>query len=369
MELVVVPQLAFLALAGIVGGLVLLVRGFGAYRTAGLIEGTSTSTVTSLAVGEVRVTGVVEPAELSLVSPLQSMPCVYYRSSIHQSSGRDSRTVLEEERAVGFRVRDSSGSVRVFPNGARFDVPAQFAESSGMFGDAPAGLLLRTGPAIGPGQPDREVQIAALLTVNPALGPGDDRGAGAVAWRFGGLGAVRPGTGQLQYREARIELGEVVTIMGQALPFDQVADPAGADVGGSGEGAFGTGGDPEVAADLAAARAAGRLAPDAATAWGNAAIPGFGVGHPVVAPVLDPAAHALPLATTGQADRAKHTFEIEPEELVLAASPGAPLTVALGPPAEAAGRQESRFLVGLLGAVLAIAAAVALALMLTGGFG
>ncbi|MDQ6794158.1 MAG: hypothetical protein M3067_04950 [Chloroflexota bacterium] len=368
MELVVVPQLAFLAVAGIVGGLVLLVRGFGAYRTAGLIEGTSTSTVTSLAVGEVRVTGVVEPAELSLISPLQSVPCVYYRWSIHESSGRDSRTVLEEERAVGFRVRDATGTVRVFPSGAGFDVPAQYSESTSMFGEAPTGLLLRTGPSIGPGEPDREVQVAALLTVNPALGPGDDRGAGAVAWRFGGLGAVRPGTGQLQYREARIELGQVVTIVGQTLPFDQLPDPAGADVGGSG-GAFGAGGDPEIAADLAAARAAGRLAPDAATAWGNAAIPGFGVGHPVVAPVLDPAAHALPLATAEQADRAKHTFVIGPEELVLAASAGAPLTVALGPPAEAAGRQESRFLVGLLGAVLAIAAAVALALMLPGGFG
>ena len=55
MELVVIPQLAFLAVAGIVGGLSLLIRGFGAYRAAGLIEGTSTSTVASLAVGEVRV--------------------------------------------------------------------------------------------------------------------------------------------------------------------------------------------------------------------------------------------------------------------------------------------------------------------------
>ena len=369
MELVVIPHLAFLAVAGIVGGLGLLVRGFGAYRTAGLIEGTSSSTVTSLAAGEVRVTGVVEPAEVSLISPLQSVPCVYYRSSIHESSGRDSRTVLEEERAVGFRVRDSTGSVRVFPNGAGFDVPAQFAESTGMFGVASTGLLLRTGPAIGPGEPDRAMQVAALLTVNPAFGPVDDGGAGAVAWRFGRLGALRAGTGQVQYREARIEPGQVVTIVGQALPFDQLSDPAGADVGGSDENPFGGGGDPEIAADLAAARAAGRLAPDAATAWGNAAIPGFGAGQPVSAPVLDPAAHSLPLATARQAERARHTFEIKPEELVLAAAPGIPLTVALGPPSEAASRQEGRFLVGLLGAALAIAAAVALALMLPGGFG
>ena len=48
MELVIVPQLAFLAVAGILGGLGLLVRGFGAYQAAGLIEGTSTSTVAFL---------------------------------------------------------------------------------------------------------------------------------------------------------------------------------------------------------------------------------------------------------------------------------------------------------------------------------
>jgi hypothetical protein len=366
-ELVVIPQLAFLAVAGIIGGLSLLVRGFGAYRAAGLIEGTSTSTVASLAVGEVRVSGIVEPAELTLISPLQSVPCVYYRSSIHESSSRDSRTILDEERAVGFRLRDATGSVRIFPNGGGFDVPAQYAETTGMFGDAPAGLLLRTGPAIGPGEPDRAMQMAALLNVNPALGPSDERGAGAVVWRFGGLGGLRAGTSQRQYREARIEPGQVVTVIGQALPFDQLPDPAGADVGGSGE--VGGGGDPEIAADLAAARAAGRLAPDAATAWGNAAIPGFGLGHPVSAPVLDPAAHSLPLATARQAERSKHTFEIKSDELVLAAAPGASLTVALGPPSEAAGRQESRFLVGLLGAVLAIGAAVALALMLPGGFG
>jgi hypothetical protein len=364
--LIPIPHLAFLAGAGVVGGLVLLARGFGAYRAAGRIEGMSTSTVASLAVGEVRLSGVVEPAELSLVSPLQSVPCVFYRSSIQVSNNRDSRTILDEERAVGFRLRDATGSVRVFPNGAGFDVPAQFSESSGMAGESPPGLLLRTGPAVGLGEPDREMQIASLLTVHAPAELSDVGGAGAGRWRFGGFG-VGVGASQRRYREARIEPGQVVTIVGQALPFDQLADPDGADVGGSDSGWFGPGGDPEIAADLAEARAAGRLAPNAATAWGNAAIPGFGVGHPVTAPVLDPAAHAMPLATASQAARAKRTFEIAPEELILAAAPGAPLTIALGPPAEAVGRQEGRFLVGLLGAALAIVAAVALAIVLQGG--
>ena len=51
-------------------------------------------------------------------------------------------------------------------------------------------------------------------------------------------------------------------------------------------------GDPEIAADFDAARAAGTLASSPEDAWGNASIPGFGIGEPVRAPHLDP--EALP---------------------------------------------------------------------------
>jgi hypothetical protein len=54
---------------------------------------------------------------------------------------------------------------------------------------------------------------------------------------------------------------------------------------------------------------------------------------------------------------------------VLAAGPDAPLVIALGPPEQAAARHREGFLVGLLGAVLAIGSAVALALALGGGLG
>jgi hypothetical protein len=48
----------------------------------------------SAAAGEVRINGVIEPAELTLVSLLQ--------------------------------LRDSTGSLRVFPRGARVDAPLRF---------------------------------------------------------------------------------------------------------------------------------------------------------------------------------------------------------------------------------------------------
>ena len=63
-------------------GLWLVLRGLAGYRASLLVADTSTSTIASLAAGEVRISGVVEPAELTLVSLLQSAPCVYYRASI-----------------------------------------------------------------------------------------------------------------------------------------------------------------------------------------------------------------------------------------------------------------------------------------------
>ena len=103
------PQVAILAAAGIVAGLVILWRGFGGYRTASRISDVSTSRIVSLAAGEVRLSGVVEPAEMLLTSTLQSVPCVYYRSRVKDTSGDSDTTIHDEERAIGFRVRDATG--------------------------------------------------------------------------------------------------------------------------------------------------------------------------------------------------------------------------------------------------------------------
>ncbi|HEV7809511.1 MAG TPA: hypothetical protein VGO64_02840, partial [Candidatus Limnocylindrales bacterium] len=140
------PRLLAVLAAGVVAGLVLLARGFGGYRAAGRIGGTAPSRISSIALGEVLVTGVAEPIELTLVSPLQSAPCVYYRSRVAET-GDTEHEVFGEERAVGFRVRDPSGTVRVFPGRAGFDVPARFDERAGHWGGDPPGLLARTGSA------------------------------------------------------------------------------------------------------------------------------------------------------------------------------------------------------------------------------
>ena len=125
--------------------------------------------------------------------------------------------------------------------------------------------------------------------------------------------------------------------------------------------------DPEIAADLAAARAAGLLAATPAEAWGNAAIEGFGIGRPVRAPELDPAADRPPPPDPALAARARAAFEIAPDALVLATSDEVPLIVSLGAPGQVAARGEWQFLVGLAGAVLAIGSAMAAAVLVQGG--
>ena len=108
-----------------------------------------------------------------------------------------------------------------------------------MFGDAPAGLLLRTGPSIGPGEPDRDMQVAALLTVNPALGVLSDASAvPAKSPRV--LRPSRPAgcstdAGQLSRGAHRASAGLTIVM---APPFDQLPDSGWGGCRGSGEGAF-----------------------------------------------------------------------------------------------------------------------------------
>lgn len=360
--------LTFVAALGIVAGLVAFSRGLRAYRRGLRITGIASSPIASIAAGEVRVSGVVEPDAVTLISPLQSETCVYFRSSIVESSGRDQHAVFSDERAVGFRVRDASGTIRVFPKGARWEVPTDLDDSGGLFGGAPVGVRINSGPTVaGVPEDDREAQVRELLTVH------DPRALGLIEVARGGslgLGLQMGGgldafSGRRRYVEARIDLGDPITVIGWALPFGTLDDPAEADAFGGVDAALVD--DPAIAADLAAAREAGLLADSPEEAWGNAAIPGFGIGRPVTAPELDAGADPLPPGDAELARRAERRFEIPDEELVVAVTDGQPLAVFDGEPGVAAGREQGRFLMGLGGAVLAIVSALALAYLLRGG--
>ncbi len=343
-----------LCIFGVAGGLLLLWRGLAGYRSAVMLGDTSTSQIDSLAAGEVRVSGVIVPGEVTLVSPLQSAPCVWYRASV-RAGGRDDDVVFQEEKAVGFRVRDGDGAIRVFPAGARITATPRFKGSASLMGDAPAGLNPRVGSAYGPGaraddgEPeDRAAAIAALLTV---------RQPAARDLELDGEGRGR------NYEEARLEPGDVVTVVGTALPFGHLRDPFGADRMDRAADPLTGLDDPLVAAEIAQARAAGTLlTPE--EAWGNAAIPGFGIGKPVREPELDPTADRPVLAPHTEAAEAAARFDIAPDTLVLAAGEGSPLAIVEGAPGAAVAREQDKFLLGLLGAAIAIGSAIVAAIIL-----
>jgi hypothetical protein len=305
-----------LALGGVAAGLTLLWRGLVAHGTGIRVSDTGSSRIATLAAGEVRVSGLVEAAEVTIISPLQGATCVWYRARV--SSG-DTNTgpaaAWSDERGVGFRVADGSGSIRVFPRNAQLDVTDRLDAATGILGDEPAGLR---------GGPDVPIETAM-------------------------------GGGRRRYLEARLEPGDLVTIVGSAVPFGQLADPVAADslaVGGVG------GDDPEVAADVAEARASGLLVA-ADDAWGNAAIAGFGVGRPVREPELDPGAERPVLASPDEAAAIQRAWDLAPDELVLASGPDGQLLIAAGSPGEIEVRHRDRYVVGLLGAALAIGSALA----------
>ena len=359
MEIGFIPQLAFVAGVGVVAGIWLLVRGMRGYRTATQIGDTSTSRIATLAAGEVQLSGVIEPAELTLVSALQSVPCVFYRSTIGpEGEYPDAMHTFEEERAIGFRVRDAGGDVRVFPRGARWDAPPRYDESTGLMGYQPPGLNLRTGPAISSAELDRASTIAALTTMpkQPEFDPLVILGGASSSY------GRRPGQ-RLRYREERLEPGDAVTIVGRAMPFSDLDDPTEADIA---EGSLAAD-DPEVTGDIAEAREAGLLVGSPDEAWGNAAIPGFGIDRPTRPPELDARAHGAAQAGATEAARIMRMFSIPPETLVLASTPDLPLLIAFGRPEVVMGRQQGRFIVGLLGAIVAIGSAMVLALMIAGG--
>lgn len=351
------PQLLGAAAIGLVVGLVLLSRGLSAYRHAAHVGGVATSRLDALAAGEVRVTGIVEPLALTLVSPLQSASCVWYRSSLTRSGDTDG-AVMREERAVEFRLRDERGSVRVVPRGARWEVDAVFDESTDMSGDAPPGLLRNHGPTSRtPETFDRDRAIAELSTVRPPTDlDGDEfRGFDLV------VGASGSGPGGRRYREARVEPGQQVTVLGLAVPF---GDLDASDPNGIYEAPIE---DAALIDDMADARAAGQLASTPEEAWGNAAIPGFGIGEPVSIPELDPQATPLPLAAPAVAERVAEVFDPPAETLVVTAGPGSPLVVYAGTPQAAARSHDGEFALGLAGAALSILSAAGLAVILNGG--
>lgn len=355
------PPLMLFVAAGLVGGIVLFVRGLVAYRRDRLISSVATSSLDGIAAGEVRVSGLVEPIEQTLVSPLQSRPCVWYRARV-ETTGDNARVLFSEEQSQEFRVRNETGSIRVVPRGARWEIGATFDERTSLLGQDPPGLQRRRGAGYAPfvdrdpetmTDLERAAAAEALLNVRQP-GPSDD-------WDTGGDSFfLRSRSQGRRYREARLEPGQRVTILGQAWPWGEVRETVLAWQPSSNI-------ERDMASDLAYAREMGTLAASPAEAWGNAAIPGFGIGAPTAAPRLHPEANRTDVpADPSVHEAALAKYDIPDEELVLSRGLRGGMAVYLGSATDATSHHDVAFLLGLVGAVMAALCAFGLGLMLTG---
>jgi hypothetical protein len=202
----------------------------------------------------------------------------------------------------------------------------------------------------------RQAAIDALLTVRPPARLTEPVGPGV------GSGLVGAGSGTTsgrRYHEARLEPGQTVTVIGQALPW--------ADVVAQSEAASRTNAvDRDIAQDIAAARDAGVLAGSPEEAWGNAAIPGFGIGRPTEPPELDPDARTPQLAEPAAYEDSMESYTIPADSLVLAKAPGGSMAVYLGEPAVATRQHDLAFLLGIVGGIVAVASALGMGALLTG---
>lgn len=353
------PQLLIVGLVGLVFGAGMLARGLVAYRRGAVVASIATSHVDSLAVGEVRLTGTVEALASTLVSALQSVPSVWYHSRVTERD-QSEKVLLDEQRTVDFLLRDDTGTVRVVPGGAHFQLTPDFDARSDLFGGAPIGLNRRIGAAsMAVADFDRDAAVADLLTVRPPSHDFSDANPSALPLGIRGLS-----TPSRHYTESRLEPGARVTLVGFVLPFGELDPLSAAAAASTDPSAFD---DPEVAAELAEAREAGALALTAREAWGNAAIPGFGIGRPIEPPTLEVGAAPPAPADPAQVARAKRIFEIPPETLVVSSGENRPLTIYEGSPVEASAFDRVGFYRGLAGAGIAVAGAVLLAVTLNGG--
>jgi hypothetical protein len=141
-----------------------------------------------------RVVGSAQSLEQTLEAPLTGRACLYFVVTVeqHHSTGRSSywKTIIREEQGVPFMLTDGTGKAIVDPRSAKVALDVDGRGDSGTF-DSPS---------------ERE---SAFLARHGTTGQG---------WVF---------NKRLRYREAVIEIGETVAILGAGIREpDPTAPPA-----------------------------------------------------------------------------------------------------------------------------------------------
>jgi Zn-finger nucleic acid-binding protein len=113
--------------AGTIGGFGLFAYGWMIRQRKRLIESIPTSTIRSLALGLVEISGQAQPEESLLSAPFSGLPCVFYSYAVeeHVGSGKHARweTIAKGTSEQPFFVRDTTGRVLIVPLDAELILP------------------------------------------------------------------------------------------------------------------------------------------------------------------------------------------------------------------------------------------------------
>ena len=116
-------QPLFWAMAGVIGGPVLFLRGFGLLQRKRMIMDIPQCSVRSAALGQVEICGkAVGP--YTLVAPLSHTDCLYYRVTVQSGAQGDLRNDKMRELCAPLFVDDGTGRVLVYPAGCELQLDA-----------------------------------------------------------------------------------------------------------------------------------------------------------------------------------------------------------------------------------------------------
>jgi len=131
--------------AGTVGGFGLFVYGWTVHQRTRLIESIPTSTIRSLALGLVEISGQAQPEKDLLSTPFSGLPCVFYSYAVEErvGSGKNARweTIAKGTSEQPFFVIDTTGRVLVVPLGAELILPDERTSRSNWLGELPPNTI------------------------------------------------------------------------------------------------------------------------------------------------------------------------------------------------------------------------------------
>lgn len=140
-------KLAAISLGALLLGLWIFFNAFGRLRLRRAVAGTPTSKARSAAMGKCELKGLAREIDLPILGPFSGLPCVWYRWKVEEER-RDNKgnlnwyTVDEKISLEPFYLEDSTGRLKIDPDGAEVEAPQLLRYAAGAFSSAgrPQGL-------------------------------------------------------------------------------------------------------------------------------------------------------------------------------------------------------------------------------------